>query len=209
MVSARRPMHRCLRSHALRSLPSRKLTSKSAGLLAAIPLVPLREAEDWLVRALFLFRELKDAIGIANALTSLGEMELRPGERRAAAAYFGEALDLWRSIGPQRGVETITAVAALLADDGQVVTVDLDEGAGIGDWDIRAARHALTSVSIQISRRPMYKVVTPAMNCCTSPLSLPEPADFNGGNATIRRLIARQIIALTDDGVQVRGGSDW
>lgn len=40
---------------------------------------------------------------------------------------------------------------ALLADDGQVVTVDLDEGAGIGDWDIRAARHALTSV---LRRRP-------------------------------------------------------
>jgi alpha-amylase/alpha-mannosidase (GH57 family) len=34
----------------------------------------------------------------------------------------------------------------LLADDGQVVTVDLDEGAGIGSWDIRSARHALTAV---------------------------------------------------------------
>ncbi|MBI2763026.1 MAG: DUF1926 domain-containing protein [Chloroflexi bacterium] len=39
----------------------------------------------------------------------------------------------------------------LLANAGQVVTVDLDEGAGIGDWDIRAARHALTSV---LRRRP-------------------------------------------------------
>ena len=39
----------------------------------------------------------------------------------------------------------------LLADAGQVVTVDLDEGAGIGDWDIRGARHALTSV---LRRRP-------------------------------------------------------
>ena len=38
-----------------------------------------------------------------------------------------------------------------LADAGQVVTVDLDEGAGIGDWDIRAARHALGSV---LRRRP-------------------------------------------------------
>ena len=38
-----------------------------------------------------------------------------------------------------------------LASDGQVVTVDLDEGAGIGDWDIRAARHALGSV---LRRRP-------------------------------------------------------
>ena len=39
----------------------------------------------------------------------------------------------------------------LLANDGQVVTVDLAEGAGIGDWDIRAARHALASV---LRRRP-------------------------------------------------------
>ena len=39
----------------------------------------------------------------------------------------------------------------LLADAGQVVTVDLDEGAGIGDWDIRGMRHALTSV---LRRRP-------------------------------------------------------
>ncbi len=38
-----------------------------------------------------------------------------------------------------------------LATEGQVVTVDLDEGAGIGDWDVRAARHALTSV---LRRRP-------------------------------------------------------
>ena len=34
---------------------------------------------------------------------------------------------------------------------GQVVTVDLDEGAGIGGWDIRAVRHALAAV---MRRRP-------------------------------------------------------
>ena len=39
----------------------------------------------------------------------------------------------------------------LLANDGQVVAVDLAEGAGIGDWDIRAAHHALASV---MRRRP-------------------------------------------------------
>jgi len=38
-----------------------------------------------------------------------------------------------------------------LATDGQVVTVDLDEGAGIGSWDIRAARFPLGSV---LRRRP-------------------------------------------------------
>ena len=38
-----------------------------------------------------------------------------------------------------------------LADSGQVVTVDLNEGAGIGGWDIRAARHAVNAV---LRRRP-------------------------------------------------------
>jgi 4-alpha-glucanotransferase len=40
---------------------------------------------------------------------------------------------------------------ALLLHPGQVVTVDLDEGAGIGGWDVRAPRHALTAV---MRRRP-------------------------------------------------------
>ncbi|MEO8273475.1 MAG: alpha-amylase/4-alpha-glucanotransferase domain-containing protein [Chloroflexota bacterium] len=38
-----------------------------------------------------------------------------------------------------------------LASPGQVVTIDIDEGAGIGSWDLRAARHALTGV---LRRRP-------------------------------------------------------
>ena len=38
-----------------------------------------------------------------------------------------------------------------LATPGQVVTVDLHEGAGIGAWDIRAVRHAVTAV---LRRRP-------------------------------------------------------
>jgi hypothetical protein len=38
-----------------------------------------------------------------------------------------------------------------LATDGEVVALELDEGGGIGAWDIRAARHALTGV---LRRRP-------------------------------------------------------
>ena len=38
-----------------------------------------------------------------------------------------------------------------LADTGQVVTVDLDGGGGIGSWDVRAVRHALAAV---MRRRP-------------------------------------------------------
>jgi alpha-amylase/alpha-mannosidase (GH57 family) len=38
-----------------------------------------------------------------------------------------------------------------LASEGQVVVIELDEGAGIGSWDLRAARHALAGV---LRRRP-------------------------------------------------------
>ena len=38
-----------------------------------------------------------------------------------------------------------------LATDGEVLALDLDEGGGIGAWDIRAARHALAGV---LRRRP-------------------------------------------------------
>jgi alpha-amylase len=40
---------------------------------------------------------------------------------------------------------------ALLVGDGQIVGVKLDEGAGIGRWDLRAARHPLAAV---MRRRP-------------------------------------------------------
>ena len=40
---------------------------------------------------------------------------------------------------------------AFLSDEAQVVVVKLDEGAGIGSWDLRAARHATTAV---LRRRP-------------------------------------------------------
>ena len=39
----------------------------------------------------------------------------------------------------------------ILATDGQHVVIDLDEGAGIGAWDLRASQHALTGV---LRRRP-------------------------------------------------------
>ncbi len=38
-----------------------------------------------------------------------------------------------------------------LSTEGQVVVIELDEGAGIGSWDLRAARHAVTAV---MRRRP-------------------------------------------------------
>jgi len=38
-----------------------------------------------------------------------------------------------------------------LANEGEVISIELDEGGGIGAWDVRAARHALTGV---LRRRP-------------------------------------------------------
>jgi hypothetical protein len=62
-------------------------------------------------------------------------------ETATGALRHAEARDL-----DMDGVDEV-----LLADEGQVVTVDLDSGAGIGAWDIRAAHHALAAV---MRRRP-------------------------------------------------------
>ena len=62
-------------------------------------------------------------------------------DRAAGALDAAETLDL----------DLDGADEVRLATAGQVVTVDLDDGAGIGDWDVRAARHAVTAV---LRRRP-------------------------------------------------------
>jgi alpha-amylase len=62
-------------------------------------------------------------------------------DRDAGALDAAETLDL----------DLDGADEVRLATAGQVVTVDLEEGAGIGDWDVRAARHAVTAV---LRRRP-------------------------------------------------------
>jgi alpha-amylase len=62
-------------------------------------------------------------------------------ERSTGTMEHAEVLDL-----DLDGVDEV-----LLADEGQVVGVDLDGGAGIGTWDVRAVRHALAAV---LRRRP-------------------------------------------------------
>ncbi|MBI2777670.1 MAG: DUF1926 domain-containing protein [Chloroflexi bacterium] len=80
-----------------------------------------------------------------------------PHLRLATLAHLIAAEDAADSL---LGIATAADVADLdldgrdevrLATDGQVVTVDLDDGAGIGDWDIRPARHGIGSV---LRRRP-------------------------------------------------------
>jgi alpha-amylase len=81
----------------------------------------------------------------------IGHMRLATHEHLIAAEDLAEA-----STGSQVGAERLDLDMdgideIRLADAGQVVTVDLDGGAGIGAWDIRAVRHALAAV---MRRRP-------------------------------------------------------
>jgi alpha-amylase len=66
------------------------------------------------------------------------------------------------------GVEELLATTS-----GQVVVIDTAEGAGIGSWDVRAVRHALTSV---MRRRPeayharLAEAIGPAVTSATEPI---------------------------------------
>jgi alpha-amylase len=81
----------------------------------------------------------------------ISHMRLATHEHLIAAEDLADTahgrLDAWDRIDlDMDGVDEVR-----LATPGQVVTVDLHEGAGIGAWDIRAARHAVTAV---LRRRP-------------------------------------------------------
>jgi 4-alpha-glucanotransferase len=77
-------------------------------------------------------------VAALSRLIAAEDLVLRRG---AAAADSGLLLDL----------DLDGSDEALLVDDGQIVAVKLDEGAGIGRWDLRAARHPLAAV---MRRRP-------------------------------------------------------
>jgi alpha-amylase len=79
-------------------------------------------------------------------------------------------------------------VDVLLADRGQVVTVDLGEGAGIGAWDIRAVRHPVTAV---LRRRPE------AYHAALRKLGAAAPAAASAP-ATIHELVVAKEAGLAD-----------
>jgi hypothetical protein len=64
-----------------------------------------------------------------------------------------------------------------LAGPGQVVTIDVAEGAGIGGWDVRAARHALCSV---LRRRPEAYHTTLREHAAAGTLVEPTPVAADG-----------------------------
>ncbi len=70
----------------------------------------------------------------------------------------------------------------LLSNAGELVVVDLDEGAGIGSWDVRAARHALTGV---LRRRP--EAYHDKLRAAEAPARAAGPA--NAGVSSIHEIV--------------------
>lgn len=81
----------------------------------------------------------------------ISHMRLATWEHLIAAEDLAEAATGTQETAEQRDIDLDGIEEVRLSDAGQVVTVDLAEGAGIGSWDIRAVRHALAAV---LRRRP-------------------------------------------------------
>ena len=81
----------------------------------------------------------------------ISHMRLATHEHLIAAEDIAESATGTRHHAEVRDLDLDGVDEVLLADDGQVVTIDLDGGAGIGSWDVRAVRHALAAV---MRRRP-------------------------------------------------------
>ena len=81
----------------------------------------------------------------------ISHMRLTTWEHLIAAEDLAEGASGSRVSTELRDTDMDGVDEVRLADEGQVVVVDLAEGAGIGSWDIRPVRHALAAV---MRRRP-------------------------------------------------------
>ena len=81
----------------------------------------------------------------------ISHMRLATYEHLIAAEDLADMASDQLHVGEFRDLDMDGRDDVRLAGPGQVVTVDLTSGAGIGSWDIRAVRHALTAV---MRRRP-------------------------------------------------------
>ncbi len=81
----------------------------------------------------------------------IGHMRLATYEHLLAAEDLAESAAGTLVTAESRDLDMDGVDEVRLSDKGQVVTVDLDGGGGIGSWDIRAVRHALAAV---MRRRP-------------------------------------------------------
>jgi hypothetical protein len=81
----------------------------------------------------------------------IGHMRLATYEHLIAAEDLADAAAGRLHVAERRDLDLDGHEDVRLAGEGQVVTLDLTEGAGIGSWDVRPVRHALGSV---MRRRP-------------------------------------------------------
>jgi tetratricopeptide (TPR) repeat protein len=79
------------------------------------------DAEPRLQEALKRFRQVKDPLGCAQVLTSLGQMARVQGAWEQARTWFKESLELLRSIGNQRElVMSLEGLAGVLSEQGHL-----------------------------------------------------------------------------------------
>jgi alpha-amylase len=81
----------------------------------------------------------------------ISHMRLATYEHLIAAEDLADTASDQLHVGEFRDLDMDGRDDVRLAGPGQVVTIDLTSGAGIGSWDIRAVRHALAAV---MRRRP-------------------------------------------------------
>jgi 4-alpha-glucanotransferase len=134
--------------------------------------------------------------------------------RAATLAHLIAAEDLADAAAGRQGASEIRDLdldgrdELRLATAGQVVVIDLDEGGGIGSWDLRAARHALTGV---LRRRPeayhqtLRRHEAAARNAAAGDggadangITPPEAADETGGPASIHEIVQVKEAGLAD-----------
>jgi hypothetical protein len=77
----------------------------------------------------------------------------------------------------------------LLATEGQLVTLSPAEGAGIGSWDVRAARHPLLAV-MRRRRESYHETMLAAARAAAARATAAPLADQPGGVASIHEIVA-------------------
>lgn len=125
----------------------------------------------------------------------ISHMRLATHEHLIAAEDIAEGVAGTRRAAELRDLDLDGRDEVRLAADGQVVTVDLTEGAGIGAWDIRPVRHAVTSV---MRRRPEAYHETLRAHPDARPEDGEAPASGDGGAASIHDTFRVKEAGLAD-----------
>ena len=90
-----------------------------------------------------------------------------------------------------------------LSNAGQVVVIDLDDGAGIGSWDVRAARHALAAV---MRRRPeaYHEMLRAAEAEVVSAAGEPSPTEGQDATAAAGPASIHELVRVKEPGLAAR-----